>query len=217
MIHLRSIVILFFLFVVYSLFVFNSFLFTQIDELVYFYFHGLANNAQWFSFWRKVTIFGNGSTLYLIVLLWWLFSWIKNRNPWPGFIFEVALFLGLQLNFILKILTHKVRPFSLDPDYFLSTYSYPSGHAFGSFLVFVFLFISIDALVKKIFFQNLVRFFCIICAGLIPLSRLALGVHWFSDVVGGILLGMFWFLVYLKIVSSNPKISPYASISTDLA
>ena len=97
-----------------------------------------------------------------------------------------ALLLGLILGeIILKPTVGRLRPFlkyegfeSVIPN--LSPNSFPSGHTTSSFAASTVIFI------KKIKF----RMFYIILAFLIAFSRIYFTVHYPSDIVGGIILGL---------------------------
>lgn len=79
-------------------------------------------------------------------------------------------------------------------------YSYPSGHTmsavcFYGFLIFITL-ISTLSLPIKISIIILLSLFILI----IGFSRIYLGVHYFSDVVGGLLLGSSYTLLYVYLI-----------------
>ncbi len=125
--------------------------------------------------------------------------WYKNRQ----FYFFPALLFTLILStfsmYITKQLVHQVRP-----DWGLAVYaeklfSFPSGHttlavALYGFIVFSLCYGEVDwnKKVNRIFAGGIIIFF-------ISLSRLYLGVHYLSDVLGGYALGLICLLLGVEV------------------
>jgi membrane-associated phospholipid phosphatase len=109
---------------------------------------------------------------------------------------------GALLNVIIKQLIHRHRPVFDDPIQTLATYSFPSGHAMGSTVLY-------GTLATIIVWQVRawrVRVLAIAGAALLVVSicfsRIYLGVHYLSDVAAGFLEGIVWLSVCLAAVDA---------------
>ena len=98
--------------------------------------------------------------------------------------------LGIEILFsVLKLAFHRPRP---ELAYVhLDTYSFPSGHASGSAAIYAVLFY-LAARRLAVIGKVLLTFAYVALVGLIAFSRLYLEVHYLSDVLAGITLGVSW-------------------------
>jgi undecaprenyl-diphosphatase len=98
--------------------------------------------------------------------------------------------LGIEVLFsILKLVFHRPRP---ELAYVhLDTYSFPSGHAAGSAGIYAILFYLVATRFSKRGTVLLALAF-VVLTGLIAFSRLYLEVHYLSDVLAGLTLGISW-------------------------
>jgi membrane-associated phospholipid phosphatase len=106
----------------------------------------------------------------------------------------VTVFGGAALGFALKEIVGRARPVLPDPVSTAPGLSFPSGHALGASIGCCLLL-----LVTLRFLSRRVRVAAVIAAALIvgtvALARVALGVHFVSDVLAGITLGIGWVAV----------------------
>ncbi|MFC7277228.1 phosphatase PAP2 family protein [Paractinoplanes rhizophilus] len=121
-----------------------------------------------------------------------LVIWLARRRRWPpAWWVAVTMAAGGILGGLLKLLVGRDRPDLLDPVARATGYSFPSGHALNNALgAAVFLIVLLPYTAGR----PRARFWLWAAAVAIPLvtglSRVALGVHWTSDVVAGWLLGV---------------------------
>jgi membrane-associated phospholipid phosphatase len=106
----------------------------------------------------------------------------------------VTVFGGAALGVALKTLVGRARPALPDPVSTAPGMSFPSGHALGAsigcclLLLLTLRFLSRRGRIAAVFAAVLV-------VGVVALARVALGVHFVSDVLAGIALGISWVAV----------------------
>lgn len=145
-----------------------------------------------------------------------LFAWLMSLVSWPGFGPQAMIITGLvvlliygfglrwealttlstalssaALNALVKNLIQRPRPL---PDMVnvlttLDSYSFPSGHVMFYVSFFGFIGLLAYSLLKPSFQRSLLLIFSGGLVALIGISRIYLGQHWASDVLGAYLLG----------------------------
>lgn len=146
------------------------------------------------SFFKIVTLFGGE---YVILLITFSFFFLKNKK------FFLSLFVDMILivffNYFLKLVFLRERP--VDLMIINETgYSFPSGHSmiavsFYGFIIFLIWRMNIKKIYKFLF--SLFTGFLIF---LIGISRIYLGVHFPSDVIGGYSISLCFLIVYISLI-----------------
>lgn len=115
---------------------------------------------------------------------------LKNKK-YELAIWSLATFVigAVIINPFLKILIARPRP-TFHRIVHESGYSYPSGHVIAATLFYGMLAIMAIFYFKKIYTQIAVIFIAGILVTLVMVSRIYLGVHYPSDVIAGVLLGI---------------------------
>ena len=148
-----------------------------------------------------MTIITNISSAYaLIVITILLLILIKNKKIPILITFNLIFsFLTSQL---IKILLRRDRPINISLVNAMG-FSYPSGHSMVSMAYFGF----IAYLVYKYIDNTIVKVILIITLFVsifaIGFSRIYLGVHYFSDVLGGFLLSISYLMLFININKFN--------------
>lgn len=129
-----------------------------------------------------------GDTFGIIALVLPWAVWLLIAKRWDALSHWAGAFAGVALlNIIGKGLFGRSRPDT--PDYLMGSFSYPSAHTSSAVVLFGLTAAFIAAEIPR---QKRFWAYWIALALALPmaLSRLVVGVHWFSDLVGGALLGL---------------------------
>ena len=167
----------------------------SLDNNIHSYILSIRNNNL-NNIFKIITNLGSASCLIIITISILLF--IKNKKIGKNIIFH--LLLALLLNQFTKIIFARPRPIniSLIEE---SGYSFPSGHSMISLVFYGYI---IYQVYKSNINKNLkliINTLLIIIILLIGTSRIYLGVHYLTDVIGGFILA----LIYL-LISKNIKL-----------
>lgn len=100
---------------------------------------------------------------------------------------------------ILKQVFRRARPETIEHLVNVRGFSFPSGHAAASAALYITLALILSPHLEKRA-RIAVRVIATILIALIALSRVYLGVHYASDVAGGLVLGIGWSWVTLKLL-----------------
>ena len=151
------------------------------------------------SFFKIMT---NSGVFYIpIIIIVCIFIFIKNKWYFYIQLFGYA-FAGI-ISYIAKLIA--ARPRALEPLIKMpSTYSFPSGHTLTS-LVFYCLLFYLLTIKSKRSIKVLGFIFSLSLIMIVSLSRIYLGVHYFSDVLGGFIIGIPCLLMIINIIENNYK------------
>jgi len=152
-------------------------------------------------FYKIITFLG--STKFIVGLCAFfliLFIILKKKNK--GFIITSVLVISTLINNLLKVIFCRVRPEVIK---FVEehTYSYPSGHTMAAvsmcgILIYLILKSNINKSLKIILSTIL-----IVIAILVGISRIYLGAHFASDVLGSFLVAAVLLLIEIYIIDKN--------------
>jgi membrane-associated phospholipid phosphatase len=136
-------------------------------------------------FWQACTFLG-GAVLIPIGVTFVLVAAVGRR---PRLALIVAITLLVATFFTDAIKDYVARPRPPDPIVPATGYGFPSGHTLNSTATYGLLALVTWRARLRASVRRLAVVAGIVLPALIGLSRIALGVHWPSDVVGGWLLG----------------------------
>ena len=135
-------------------------------------------------FWTLITHLGDAGLIWIALAVILLFP---KKTRWTGAAMLLALAIGaLITNAALKNIIARTRPYEVISELVLmigpqSDFSFPSGHTCASFAA---------AYAMYRMSPGKWSVAALILAGLIAFSRLYVGVHYPSDVLGGLLVGI---------------------------
>jgi len=131
----------------------------------------------------------SSATTYIslgLVLVTTVFSLVRRKGWKKPIQLAVTLFLVAILSFTIKSIVDRERPFRVYDTIEKLSYggspSFPSGHTFEAF--------AMATAISLLFTSRKIRIPIMIWAFLVGYSRMALGVHYPSDVLAGMLLGI---------------------------
>ena len=139
-----------------------------------------------------------GGAIILIILAPMLFIFIKNKKIGVSIISNLAIIT--VLNQLLKRIVQRPRPteFRIVEE---SGYSFPSGHSMVSMAFYGYLIYLIYKYVKNKYLKwiSIILLSILICS--IGISRIYLGVHYTSDVLGGFFISISYLIIYISAVN----------------
>jgi undecaprenyl-diphosphatase len=144
------------------------------------------------------TIFGDPNSMWAVAAVFVLLLLLWGRRG-EAVLVGVTMALGSAAGDLFKVATHRPRP----PAFFAlirepTSFSFPSGHAIASLLFFSLLaFVLWRTAGRTARHRFAIVALCALGAFIVALSRVYLGVHWPTDVLGGWLLAAAWLSVTL--------------------
>lgn len=156
--------------------------------------HRAALAAPWLvDLARGFTFLGNTATRLVVSAL--VVAVLLVRRAWRLALYVGSTaWLGSGLNTLIKTAVERTRPTLAHPVATAGGASFPSGHAMGATVLFGALLLVILPLLRpaaRIWAGTLT---VVVIVG-VGVSRVVLGVHYPSDVIGGWLLGLGWLAV----------------------
>jgi undecaprenyl-diphosphatase len=127
----------------------------------------------------------------ILIVLLIAFTLYVNGLRWEAAASLLAAAISGASNELAKNLIQRPRPAANEVDVFevLTSYSFPSGHVMYYTIVFGFVVYLAYTLFKRSVKRSLVLGVCGTFIALVGVSRIYLGQHWASDVLGAYLLG----------------------------
>lgn len=148
-----------------------------------------ANGAT--LFFTTMTLIGGPSGVGTIAVLAAIALAIARRWRWLAYL-AVTAAGGSLADMELKLYFARARPDVSEMLRAAHGYSFPSGHAMGSTVVFGALAYLGARILKSWRWKAAVIALAVVLVFAVALSRVYLGVHWMSDIAAGISAGLLW-------------------------
>jgi membrane-associated phospholipid phosphatase len=170
---------------------------------------------------KVLTFFGSPPWLWLLVAAAVVVTWRSHHIRLCVFLAVTTVGGGL-LDSVVKVAVDRPRPSLVDPVATAHGKSFPSGHAMSSTIVYgALLMVFLPVLARRL--RPAVVTIAATLVVAIGFSRLALGVHYISDVVGGYVLGLAWLVASVAAFSTwrvergRAPVEPMAGLEPEAA
>lgn len=149
--------------------------------------------------WEIITTIGGPTVLRIAALIAVVVVWFRGARR-SAVLIAVTMIGAALLSGITKVLVARVRPVLTDPVDRASGGSFPSGHALTSCVAMGLLLVIVLPLLSHRRWRVLLTVAAALVVVLVGFSRLILGVHYLSDVLGGWVIGLAWLLVVVGVL-----------------
>lgn len=138
-------------------------------------------------------------SIYTAGLSVWLIFQREHRH----WLLPLWLFVptGAVLNVLMKHAFQRPRPVVDDALLTLSTFSFPSGHASATTLLHGFFALVVLTHVPRPLWRGVLGALALLIIGLVSWSRVYLEVHFFTDVLAGVLEALVWMALCVLVLS----------------
>ena len=154
------------------------------------------------SLWTAISLVGSPVAMAVLCVLLVL-ALLRFGNVHAASACVLIAGLGGLLNTFLKAFVHRPRPPGADRFLYGHSWSFPSGHAMGSLIGYGMLaycaltYTSLNSVAKRAIVAA-----CALLVLAVGYSRVALGVHYRGDVIGGWIIGAVWLAAGIALLRS---------------
>lgn len=173
---------------------------TLLDVRIAHWLHAHASTGLT-GFMLGVTYLHGVAGIAVLSALFGIVLWRRHARYW-ALALAIAVAGGALLNVAMKTIFHRARPSFDDPLLTLLTYSFPSGHTVGSTAFYGMVASYLYAQVNGWAARSAIVLGAILMVLLVGASRMYLGVHYFSDVLGAMAEGAAWLALTITAVST---------------
>lgn len=148
------------------------------------------------SIMKSISFIGMDGIIFFSIIIPVIFYLKRRRHE--AILFTIMIVMGAVIDFLLKLITQRPRP-TFAPLVIEHSFSFPSGHSMNSFIFFTTVAYFIYHFTHKKKISLLAFLVSAIIILVVGISRIYLGVHYPSDVLGGYLAGLLWMASFIVI------------------
>jgi undecaprenyl-diphosphatase len=152
-----------------------------------------------------ITRLGDGVVLGVITVAAAIYLFFTRRIR--AALLLITVFAGRLLVELQKMLVGRDRPGVGEHLEAVTSMSFPSSHAANSMITFLAIALLVPVGQRN---RSLSIALALVLALLVGWSRVALGVHWPSDVIGGWAFGLLWVGICIRLASARGEAEPSA-------
>lgn len=149
---------------------------------------------NWNTFYLWITKFANPVTIVVLALAFLIVLLYGKQYAEAAWLSAGVIGISGLFNPLIKLLFTRERP-TLEHLVTEHSYSFPSGHSTASMVLYGTLICILPLFVKNKTLQTVLQIALICLIIIIGTSRIYLGVHFPSDILGGFTLGLGWLLM----------------------
>jgi undecaprenyl-diphosphatase len=139
----------------------------------------------------EITTLGTSIVVTMVIAVAALFL-VPTGQKYSAILLFAATFGGIVLNAVLKLGFNRPRPSMFIPLVQATSSSFPSGHAMTAAIGYTTVAYLAARQHKRRWARWLIMISAFVIVALISFSRVYLGVHYPSDVLAGIIIGLAW-------------------------
>lgn len=171
------------------------------DTAWLYWLHGYTNPSL-DAVMLTITQLGDPSVVVIIVTVTLGMLWLQNHRS-EAKIFAIACLGAVILNSGMKLFFAKPRPHLFPSLISETSFSFPSGHALGSLVMYGFLAYLLSSHFPK--FSQFIYALAVVTIAAIGLSRIYIGVHWPTDIIAGYGVGYIWLILCITMLKLQTR------------
>ena len=145
-----------------------------------------------------------GSATILILLCVLFYILLKDKKM--ALVIMLNLTIVYLLNVLIKIVIARPRPDMLRLVY-ETGYSFPSGHAMVATGFYGFLIYITNKKIQNKNARRLITLLLVLLIVLIGISRIYLGVHYATDIIGAFIIGIIYLIIFINMLKKKAIIN----------